>query len=345
MRLGLFAASFAASAGIAVSGAAESDAQSERPQSETAKNAAAKVAEADSVKAPLDGAGWALVWSDEFDEPELDRTKWAPEQSCWGGGNNERQCYTDRPENIAIENGILLLKARKEAFTGPDRPPEIAASPNPQVSQDYTSGKIRTRGLHAWKYGRIEARAKVPAGQGMWPAIWMMPVDAHYGGWPLSGEIDILETVNVGAKCDECSGDKGENRTVSALHFGDYPPDNAYVDQKTAMHDGTLPSDGFHVYAVEWGKGAIRFLIDDRVHFVATREDWYSASPKAQGNPDAPFDKPFYLMANLAVGGAWPERSNEKGLAKNALPNQFMIDWIRVYQCREDSETGLACMQ
>lgn len=295
--------------------------------------------------APLAAQDWELVWSDEFDGDALDRTKWTPEQSCWGGGNNERQCYTDRPENIAVEGGRLLLKARKEDFTGPDRPPEIAQTPNPMVSREYTSGKIRTRGLHAWKYGRIEVRAKVPAGQGMWPAVWMMPAEDHYGGWPLSGEIDILEAVNIGAACEECPGGIGENRTVSALHFGDPPPDNALVDRKTPMHTGELPSQEFHVYAAEWGEGTIRFLIDDRVHFTTTREDWYTASPLAKGNPNAPFDRPFYIMANLAVGGAWPERENEKGLAPDALPNQFEIDWIRVYQCRTDPERGLDCIQ
>jgi beta-glucanase (GH16 family) len=293
----------------------------------------------------LTDSNWALVWSDEFDGEELDRSKWAPEVSCWGGGNNERQCYTDRDENISIENGMLLLKARKEAFTGPDRPPEIAADPNPQVTQGYTSGKVRTRGLHAWQYGRFEVRAKVPAGQGMWPAVWMMPADDAYGSWPLSGEIDILETVNIGAPCDECDGDMGENRHVSALHFGNRAPDNRHVDRKSALPSLALPSDDFHVYAVEWGEGLIRFLIDDRVHFTVPREEWFSGSDKAKGNPNAPFDKPFYIMANLAVGGKWPEESNAKGLDDNSLPNQFTIDWIRVYQCEDDKAKGLNCIK
>jgi beta-glucanase (GH16 family) len=295
--------------------------------------------------APLDGAEWQLVWADEFDGIALDRTKWTPEQSCWGGGNNERQCYTDRPENIAVEGGYLYLKARRERFTGPDRPSEIATNPNPMVTREYTSGKVRTRGLHAWKYGRIEVRAKVPAGQGMWPAVWMMPADYAYGGWPLSGEIDILEAVNLGAKCRECAGTVGENRTVSALHFGNRPPDNRVADRKTPLPDLSLPSGEFHTYAVEWGEGLIRFLVDDRVHFTVPRERWFTGSSLAKGNPNAPFDQPFYVMANLAVGGKWPESSNEKGLAQNALPNQFVIDWIRVYQCGADRETGLACIR
>lgn len=297
------------------------------------------------VIAPVDGAGWELVWSDEFDGTELDRSNWTPEQSCWGGGNKERQCYTDRPDNIEVADGLLLLKARKENFTGPDRPPELALDPNPQVSREYTSGKVRTRGLHAWKYGRMEVRAKVPAGQGMWPAVWMMSADDSYGTWPLSGEIDILETVNIGAACEECDGNVGENRTVSALHFGEKWPDNSYVDRKSPLPDGSLPSDGFHTYSVEWGEGLIRFLVDDRVHFTVPKEQWFTGSPMAEGNPNAPFDQPFYIMANLAVGGKWPEESNEKGLAESSLPNQLAIDWVRVYQCSQDRETGLACMK
>ncbi|WP_249171841.1 glycoside hydrolase family 16 protein [Erythrobacter sp. JK5] len=297
------------------------------------------------IVAPIDARPWQLVWNDEFDGTALDRSKWAPEISCWGGGNDERQCYTDRPENIAVKDGYLLLKARRERFTGPARPPEIAAEPNPQITREYTSGKIRTRGLHAWTYGRIEVRAQVPAGQGMWPAVWMMPAEDHYGSWPLSGEIDILEAVNIGAECEECEGTIGENRTVSALHFGDAWPRNSHVDRKTPLPDRALPSDAFHVYSVEWGKGLIRFLVDDRVHFTIPREQWFTGSPKAKGNPDAPFDRPFYLMANLAVGGKWPEESNEKGVATSSVPNQFTIDWIRVYQCSNDPETGRECMR
>ncbi|NCP12968.1 MAG: glycoside hydrolase family 16 protein [Sphingomonadales bacterium] len=295
--------------------------------------------------APLEGAGWDLVWADEFAGNSLDRTKWTPEVSCWGGGNNERQCYTDRPDNIAVENGMLVLKARAEPFTGPARPPEIADNPNSRVTQPYTSGKVRTIGLHAWRYGRIEVRAKVPPGQGTWPAVWMMPQDNAYGAWPRSGEIDILEAVNMGAACKECDGGRGENRTISALHFGDFAPANRYIDNRTALSDLALPSDDFHVYSVEWGEGLIRFLVDDRVHLTVTADQWDTASPLAKGKPAAPFDQPFYVMANLAVGGGLSEKNNAKGVAAGSFPAQFAIDWIRVYQCASDPETGRACIR
>jgi beta-glucanase (GH16 family) len=293
---------------------------------------------------PAEG-GWDIVWSDEFGGTELDRSKWKPEESCWGGGNQERQCYTDRPENIRVTDGILHLKARKERFTGPDRPPEIADKPNPQKRQEFTSGKIRTLGLAAWKYGKIEFRAKPPKGQGTWPAIWMMPAGNAYGGWPLSGEIDILEGVNLGASCEICEGNIGENRMISALHFGDYAPKNKFRDTRVALPSLALPSDDFHVWTLEWGKGLMRFYLDGRKYWELTQDDWETASPLAKGNPVAPFDQPFYIMANLAIGGGLAEKNNDKGVAANVTPAEFQIDWIRIYQCGDDRDTGLACMQ
>lgn len=287
---------------------------------------------------------WTLVWADEFDGTALDRTKWTPERSCWGGGNNERQCYTDRAANIQVSGGQLRLIARKERFRGPDRPPEIAERPNPSVTQRYTSGKVRTLGLHAWKYGRIEFRARPPKGQGTWPAVWMMPSGNAYGPWPRSGEIDILEGVNLGASCVPCQGQRGENRMISALHFGDYAPRNRFVDTRVALPSLALPSDEFHVWALEWGKGLMRFYLDGQLYWEVSEERWSTAAPNAKGNPSAPFDQPFYLMANLAIGGKLAEENNDKGVARDVVPAELAIDWIRVYQCDGDRVTGLACM-
>jgi beta-glucanase (GH16 family) len=288
---------------------------------------------------------WELVWSDEFSGTELDRKKWKPEKSCWGGGNNERQCYTDRTKNIRVNGGLLYLTALEERFTGPDRPPEIASMPNPNKTQPFTSGKIRTRKLASWTYGKFEFRAKVPKGQGTWPAVWMMPADDHYGGWPLSGEIDILEAVNLGATCDECKGNVGENRTLSAIHFGDKAPKNEHVHQRVALPDQALPSDDFHIWTLEWAKGLMRFYLDNKLYWEVTPDQWNTASPRAKSNPVAPFDKPFYIMANLAIGGKLSEENNDKGIIMNSIPAAFMIDWIRVYQCKDDRESGLACIK
>jgi beta-glucanase (GH16 family) len=281
---------------------------------------------------------WELVWSDEFNGTVLDRTKWKPEKSCWGGGNEERQCYTDRLRNIRVHGGHLYLLAYEEKFRGPDRPPEIESNPNAKRTQPYTSGKVRTLGLASWKYGKIEFRAKPPARQGTWPAVWMMPSGNQYGGWPRSGEIDILEGVNLGASCPECKGNVGENRMISAIHFGDYAPANKFRDTRVALPSYALPSDAFHVWTLEWGKGLMRFYLDGQPYWELT------ASPLAKGNPDAPFDQPFYLMANLAIGGKLSEENNDRGVAKDVVPAAFAIDWIRVYQCTADRETGLACM-
>ncbi len=288
--------------------------------------------------------GWALVWSDEFEGTKLDRKKWKPEKSCWGGGNEERQCYTGRKENIRLDKGMLRITAREERFTGPDRPPEIATRPNPNRTQPFTSGKIRTRGLASWKYGKFEIRAKVPKGQGTWPAVWMMPAGDHYGGWPLSGEIDILEAVNLGASCIECKGIVGENRTLSAIHFGDKPPKNADIHQRVALPDNALPSDDFHVWTLEWGAGVMRFYLDNKLYWHVTSDQWNTASAKAKSNPIAPFDKPFYIMANLAIGGKLSEDNNDKGIVMSSVPAEFLIDWIRIYQCKNDQNTALSCI-
>ena len=259
------------------------------------------IASSAASHADTNGEQWELVWSEEFEGTQLDRTKWKPEISCWGGGNNERQCYTDRSKNIRVEGGALRLIAYKEKFRGPDRPPEIAVKPNPDKTQSYTSGKIRTLGLSSWKYGKIEFRAKPPKGQGTWPAVWMMPAYNAYGSWPRSGEIDILEGVNLGASCPQCEGDVGENRMISALHFGDFAPKNKVRDTRVTLPSNALPSDDYHVWTLEWGEGLMRFYLDGRKYWELTEKDWESASPKAKGNPVAPFDQPFYIMANLAM--------------------------------------------
>jgi beta-glucanase (GH16 family) len=290
-------------------------------------------------------ATWDLVWSDEFDGTSLDRKKWKPEKSCWGGGNQERQCYTARDKNIRVADGMLHLIALEEKFTGPDLPPEIASMPNPKTTKPFTSAKIRTRGIASWQYGKVEFRAKPPKGQGTWPAVWMMPAGDYYGSWPLSGEIDILEGVNLGASCPECKGNVGENRMLSAVHFGDKAPKNTHVHKRVALPDLSMPSDAFHIWTFEWGAGLMRFYLDGKLYWEVTPDQWSTASPKAKANPIAPFDKPFYIMANLAIGGKLSEENNDKGIVLNSIPAEFLIDWIRIYKCKGDRETGLACIK
>jgi beta-glucanase (GH16 family) len=295
-------------------------------------------------EASLAERGWSMVWSDEFTGDRLDRSKWSPEVSCWGGGNEELQCYTDRESNIQVGNGVLRLVARPETWTGPDLPQERRANSDELRTQDFTSGKIRTRGLADWRYGRFSARMRLPDGQGAWPAFWMMPSEDYYGGWPLSGEIDILEAVNLGAACSDCGLQGQENRVQGALHFGSQWPDNVFLVQKTNLPDRSRPHDDYHVYSVEWGEGQIDWYVDGVRYFTLTADDWHSASPLAAGNEVAPFDRSMYLILNLAVGGRLSVQNNAGGVDPQAFPAELLVDWVRVYRCDGDPERGRRCM-
>ncbi|NRA28729.1 MAG: glycoside hydrolase family 16 protein [Parvularculaceae bacterium] len=291
------------------------------------------------------GKGWSLVWSDEFDGDSLDETKWTAEEACWGGGNNERQCYTQREDNVEVVNGLLRLVALEEEFTGKNLPLTTNPGDTARATQPYTSGQVRSVGKASWTYGRISARAKMPAGQGTWPAIWMLADSDTYGNqWPLYGEIDIMEAVNLKASCNGCSGTTGENRTSSAIHFGSEWPNNQFVSERTNLPGDINPADGYHVYSVEWAEGVMHFFLDDQLYFTVRDFEWYTDHPAGDGNDNAPFDAPFYLIMNLAIGGNWPEGENDLGVGANAAPNQMLIDWVRVYECSGDTATGKACL-
>ena len=283
---------------------------------------------------------WTLVWSDEFDGESLDQSKWAGETSCWGGGNNERQCYTDRPENISVGEGHLKLTARQETFIG-KKYPQDWADRGDNVTQPFTSGKIRSKGLASWKYGRFEARVKLPQGQSNWPAFWMLPEENTYGDWPLSGEIDIMEAINLGAKCDNCENSAQENRSSAALHFGQPWPENQFRTQKHTLPNG---AESYHVFALEWTEGKIDWFVDDQKILSMTENEWYTGAVSKDKNSLAPFDQPFYLMFNLAVGGNLPDNRNEKTFNANSFPSELLVDWVRVYQCKEDLETAKKCV-
>ena len=168
---------------------------------------------------------WKLVWSDEFDGPKLDINKWAVEENAHGGGNNELQFYVDRSENVRVENGLLVLEARKESFN-------LAAQ-----QRQFTSGRIRTKHRADWTYCRVEVRARLPRGRGMWPAIWMLPTTDKYGGWAASGEIDIMEL--IGHEPHQVHG---------TLHFGGRWPRDQSSGKPFALSRGTF-ADDFHVFA------------------------------------------------------------------------------------------------
>jgi len=280
--------------------------------------------------------GWRLVWSDEFDGAAIDRGKWDFDVDCWGGGNNERQCYTDKRSNAAVTGGKLVITARKEKATGPAFPLSQRGDPakaKAEASREFTSARLVTRGKAAWTYGKIEVRAKLPQGQGTWPAIWMLPEDSHYGTWAASGEIDILEAVNLGVRCDTCAGGI-ENRILGTLHFGGQWPGNKYKGDETAL---PVPLDGFHVFGIVWEKGKIVWTVDGKPYATRVASEWSSSG---SSDPAAPFDRPFHLILNLAVGGGLAEDRGLKGVNESGYPKKMEIDWVRVWQCDGDTVSG-----
>lgn len=245
-------------------------------------------------------AGWRLVWADEFDGAELDRSKWEFEVNAWGGGNEELQYYTDRPENAYVADGCLHIVAREERFVGPEG------------ARDHTSARLRTRLKGDWLYGRFEIRARLPFGQGLWPAIWMLPTDNVYGGWAASGEIDIMEL--VGHRPDEVLG---------TLHYGAAWPKNTHTGEtwKLPAGQGTF-ADRFHDFAIEWEPGEIRWYVDG-LH-TQTQRVW-----RAEGAAfPAPFDQRFHLLLNVAVGGKLPGNPD----ATTVFPQVMSVEHVRVYQ-------------
>jgi beta-glucanase (GH16 family) len=240
-----------------------------------------------------------LVWADEFDSGTLDASKWEYQlgngcPSLCGWGNAELQYYTSNEANIAVEDGML----------------RITALYAPGASQEYTSARIRTKGKASFTGGRMEARMKMPFGQGLWPAFWMLPEDETYGRWPLSGEIDIMEM--IGAQ---------PATTHGTIHYGAKWPNNRYSGESLTLNQNL--SEDFHVYAVEWKQDTIRWYIDDVLYNTRTPQD-------LDGYPWR-FDRAFHLILNVAVGGYFPGYPD----ASTTFPQTMLVDWVRVYQSPE----------
>lgn len=288
---------------------------------------------------------WQLLWSDEFDGSEIDAKKWERVEDCWGGGNNEQQCYTGRDSNAFVKDGKLNIVAQKGSFTGADNP-----DGNPGTKTlPYTSAKLRSVNKGNWKYGRFEVRAKLPFGQGSWPAIWMLPTDWVYGGWAASGEIDIMEAVNLKTPSTETGAAKGEleSRVFGTLHYGKPWPDNEHTGQATHLPGNSNPADDFHTYAIEWEEGEIRWYVDN-VHYATQKQDgWYSQHIEdgvfVSGGKNAPFNQKFHMLLNLAVGGNWAANANNGGIDASVFPQTLAIDYVRVYRCSADRWKGKGC--
>ncbi|MGD1848261.1 MAG: family 16 glycosylhydrolase [Salibacteraceae bacterium] len=242
-----------------------------------------------------------LMWQDEFDGNSLDLTKWSyqtgdgcPDLCGWG--NNELQHYTDRNDNVSVANGMLTITALQESFMG----------------SDYTSGRIRTIGKGEWTGGRIEARMKLPTGQGLWPAFWMLPTDSYYGGWPLSGEIDIMEIRG-----------HEDNIQHGTIHFGPLFPANAFSGTTYTLPSGSF-STAFHDFALEWEKDELRWYVDGAL-FATKKPNSLSGNPWR-------FDRDFHLLLNVAVGGWFPGNPDPS----TQFPQTMEVDWVRVYQNLQD---------
>lgn len=282
-------------------------------------------------------AGWELVWSDEFDQASIDPSKWNKEVDCWGGGNDELQCYTDRAENAFTQDGVLHITAIEEQYSGPSLSQSDANYDPTDTSKTspFTSARLQTKNKMSVRYGRIDVRAKVAPGQGTWSAIWMLPNDNVYGGWPASGEIDIMESLNPGIDDNEVHG---------TLHYG--LPWPQWENKVDAFHMDASPSDSFHVYSTEWEEGEIRWYIDGKHYQTQSADGWYNYIWQGQdigfevANPLAPFDQAFFLIMNVAIGGNWPG-DPDRNWSQN---REMLVDYVRVYQCSESKLThGKGC--
>lgn len=255
------------------------------------------------IASPLNGAKaqtWVLSWSDEFDGPAgtaPDLSKWGYDVGGNGWGNNELEYYTTRTENASLDgNGNLAIKAIKENYTGPDG-----------VTRNYTSGRLLTSGKFVQNYGRFEARIRVPFGQGIWPAFWMLGNDIGTAGWPTCGEIDIME--NVG-------------REPSVNHGSLHGPGYSGGSPLTAIYtlQNARLSDDFHVFAIEWAPGVVRFYVDGNLYQTRTPADVPSGSKWV-------YDHPFFILLNVAVGGSFPGSPD----ATTTWPQTMLVDYVRVY--------------
>jgi beta-glucanase (GH16 family) len=236
-------------------------------------------------------AGWQLAWSDSFSVNGLpDSKKWAYETGASGWGNNELENYTaSRLENARVDSGNLIIEARNDNYQ----------------NHQYSSVRMHSIGTGNWTYGRFEIRAKLPFGKGTWPALWMMPTSSTYGGWPSSGEIDIMEHVG---------SDQG------VIHFSTHCQKYYFRlgNQKTATKKIADCSTAFHVYAMEWNADTIRGYIDTSLYFTNVNEH--------SGWQAWPFDKPFHFIFNIAIGGDWG------GTVDNTIfPQRMYVDYANVY--------------
>lgn len=255
-------------------------------------------------------AGWQLVWSDEFDySGPPDPAKWGYDVGGHGWGNKELQFYTERrKENARVENGFLIIEARRDGSG-------FEARRNRSGRNEYTSARLVSKGRGDWTYGRFEVSAKLPSGRGTWPAIWMLPSLKSYGngGWPDNGEIDIME--HVGFDPDVVHG----SAHTRAYH-------HSIRTERTGKIQVPSARTAYNLYSVEWTPEEIRWYVNGKHYFRFVNE---RVTQPTSGYKQWPFDKPFHLVLNLAVGGKW---GGAKGIDRAIWPQRMEIDYVRVYQ-------------
>ncbi len=244
---------------------------------------------------------WVLTWSDEFSGANgspVDSSKWTLETGGGGWGNDELEYYTSRSQNSYQQDGNLVIKVLQEKYAGADG-----------VSRNYTSARLKTQNKFTQAYGRFEARIRIPYGQGIWPAFWMLGEDIDTAGWPTSGEIDIME--NIG---------KEPTLVHGTIHGPGYSGSEG-IGSPFALPDQQKFTSDFHVYAVEWEPKAIRFYVDDHLYATRTPAD---LPPEKKWI----YDHPFFLLLNVAVGGGWPGNPDES----TVFPQTMLVDYVRVYR-------------
>jgi beta-glucanase (GH16 family) len=253
------------------------------------------------AQAPTSKPQWVLSWSDEFNllnGSTVDRTRWTPQAGGNGWGNHELEYYTNRLKNVYIKDGNLVIMARREKYTGADK-----------VTRSYTSARLQTKRKSSQAYGRFEARIKLPYGQGIWPAFWLLGNDMDKVDWPDCGEIDIME--NVGHERSAVHG---------TIHGPGYSGGGGISATYTLAGQRRF-SDAFHVFAVEWEPNAIRFYVDKDLYATRTPADLPAGKKWV-------FDHPFFILLNLAVGGDWPKYPDRS----TVFPQTMLVDYVRVYQ-------------
>ncbi len=262
----------------------------------------------------INGNDYVLTFNDEFDGSSLDTDKWyieygtGSQYNLYDWGNNEKQYYTS--DNVEVADGNLVITARKES----------------RVTKDYTSARINTKGKFSQTYGRFEARIKMPAVTGLWPAFWLLPEsESDYGGWPKNGEIDIMEARG-----------RERTKTESTLHRADGNGEDIWTNTNKNANIESI--EDWHVYAVEWNKTEIKFYVDETCISTMTSDQWSTSYYQSRGfSMSAPFDKDFYIILNLAVGGQY----DGNRIPPDDFEEAYMfVDYVRVYQYESENSSS-----